>query len=715
MSSSPIPSPFPDAGVDRRGTVAADGSIAGGAVIGVRLARVPVVQVLTANSNTVAITAARMHLSGASDFKLTSTPTVAAGMVVGQEVQLVNTGTKLVALQGDALAGSTLKLRSRTVSLAPGCSVSVVWDGTNWIEVARATFGSANEHHVGDFGAVGDSTAFGAVGTDDTAALQKAVDAAAIDGLPVVLASGLIYRTTAELLVVTPLHIKGSGKYLGGIRGTGVGPRAVIAVDGGTLHLSDVALYAGREYVNGVYILNATGSVIERCRIYQSTGDGLIIVNSDSCRILDVLIELCGTLYHTANYGGGMPANIRSLRVGTVAKTAGLFAVVGTGTAFLSMGIRDGDFMSTSPTNAGNAAAEWFPIVSVEDDTHLTLGGIVGAATTASGLDYTVHVGDGHHDGSRADCNNHRFDGLFTRNIAGCGLSIRGLYGHSVTNLQSDACGAYPVAVASNLLVSIGNTFRKCYFELNSAADNFFIGYAPDIYIDQVNGTGQPVLAGGGLAWGVIRGMQNASDPGRIDPLGVNPVDYVPSAVLINNCILQGKLRGWAYTLNGPGVGSLTIKDNQSNAWAAVSGTEPPLGGSDPNAVGFDFDTYTAVTPAAGKWLTRWRNATVTKAGIGMAGDFRTDSSDQSTVNGGFGGSATIDKPSGRFALAQGDTTVTITNVLVTAATKVFWNKLQNDATAVDFKVVAGTGSFVVTASAAAALKIVFDFFLVNQ
>lgn len=697
-----------------------------------RFLRVPHAQVLTADSDTVTTAGARIHLSGASDFKLTSTPSITAGDVVGQEIQLVNTGTKLITLQGAALAGSTLKLRSRAVSLAPGCSVSVVWDGTNWVEVARATYGAATEHHVGDFGAVGDSTSHDAVGTDDTLAIQRAIDAASIDGLPVVFEPGLYYRTTAELLVGADkiVRIKGGGKFVGGLRGTGVGPRAVIAVVGGTLHLSDVAIYAGREYQNGVYIESASGSVVERCRIYQPTIDGLIIINSASCRVIDVIIEFCGKLFHTAAYAGGMPANIRVLRTGTVAKTASTATtpcvITGTGFAlgegFLSTGARQGDFISTHPTGAGSVTAEWLTIQSVDSDTQITCTRHPGSAEAASGLDYTIHVGDGYHEGSRRDCNNHMLNGVFTRNIAGCGVSIRGMYGPSVTNLQSDACGAYPVCVASNLEPSIGSTFRKCYFELNSAADNFFLGYAADVLIDQVNGRGEPVISNPGFVWGVIRGMQDATDPGRIDPLGTNPVDYVPSGVIAADVLAKGRIRSQNYAENGLGRGSLTMSDTLAPrwairegivlpaAWAAVSGVEPPQGGADPNAVAFDFNTATAVVAGATKYLVRWRNNGVVKAAMGFEGDLISPSTDTS----GSPGDAVISKPSGRFAMAAGAAAVTITNALVNPHTKVFWSKQQNDATAVDFKVVVGNGSFTVTGAANATGNVVFDFFIVQ-
>lgn len=686
-----------------------------GIVVDTLLARVPHAQTITTNGDTVAVTGARLHLSGAADFKLTSTPSIAAGRAVGQEVQIVNTGAKLITLQGRALPGSTLILRSRSITLAPACSVTVVWDGARWIEVHRATYGAANEHHVEDFGAIGDSAFSGALGTDDTAAIQAAIDAASTDGLPVVLTPGKLYRVTSELLVKSAIvHIQGGGKFVGGLRGTAPA-RSVVAVTDGTLHLSDLQLYAERVVDHGVYIETSSSSIVERCHIYQSLSDGIqIAFGADNCRIMDVCVELCGKTFATPRYAGNSPNNIKVGVPGTVSVAnvkVGLETypvVTGDGTSFLSMGIRRGDFIAVHATGAGGGASEWLQIYEVVSDTvinclpPLTPG-------HAAGSDYSVHVGDGYHEGpGRADNNNHCIDGWVSRNIGGCGIHIHGLYGPRVSNAQCDASGAYPVAVATQGVVTIGAHFSKMYFELNNAADNFFLGYAGDIIIDQVNGKGRPVITNPGFVWGVIRGMQNATDPGRVDPLGGNPVDYVPSAVLTDDSYLMGTLKGFSYAQNGPGNSSLRMKDNRSSAWLATSGIEPPQGGANPNAIAFDFDTATAnILPGPAKRLVRWQSGGVAKAALDFRGAFLSPSADATATP----GDVTIDQPSGRAAIPAGASSVTITNACVSAGDTVQVTALGRDPTCRDLVVDSvADGSFGVsgTAGATAATRFMF-------
>jgi hypothetical protein len=716
-------SPLSDASSTTRGAVAAETQTSAGqkapqdsGAIGTRHARVPHAQTITADSDTVAACSARVLLSGNSDFKLTSQPTIAPGIAAGQELQIVNAGSKLITLQGSALAGSTLTLRSPEVVLAPSCALTVVWDGTSWIEAHRATFGVPGEHNVADYGAVGDNS------TDDTAAIQKAIDAATISGRPVTLVPGLTYKTTGELLVTGGLSvtIRGGHKYNGGIRCVAA-VRSAVAVVSSCLHIFDVQIFAERIAGIGIYIDTASSSVVERCRVYQALVDGIRITNSDSVRISDTQIELCGKLYCTSHYAGPSPKNIRVPVTGTVAKTAGLSCTItGTGTSFTTLGIRKGDLISTRAiagdgTGAGGSTAEWLIIDSVDSDTQITCANHPGSAGAASGLDYTIHVGDGYHEGpSRADNNNHEVEKLFTRNNAGYGMRIHGLYGPCVTNLQSDANGGYPVGVGVGGVVTIGATFRKCYFELNGAADNFLLGYAGDILIDQVNGTGRPVVSNPGFVWGILRGMQNATNPGRVDPLGSNEADYVPSMVVANDAYAMGTIKGHNYAQNGAGISSLTMKDNVSTAWAAISGIEPPQGGENPNAVAFHFDTWRAIQSGGAhgtaKRLARFSNGNVPKFSLGMEGDLISPSTDNSGVPGG----TTISKPSGRFALAAGASSVVVTNTLVSAGTKIFVTKQSNDATATDFKVVPEAGFFTVTSNANCTAAVVFDFFLVQ-
>ncbi len=190
MSSSPIPAPPPVASSTQTGLISTiTQAFSGfknwinGVSVDDKLVKVAHAQVLGAISDTISIPGPRLHLSGATNLKLTSTPTITAGTVVGQEIQIVNDGTKVIQLQngkvtgfqGATLTGSLLDLRTRVVALAPGCSVTVAWNGSVWVETARATYGGY-EVNVKDFGAVGDDT------HDDYQAFRDAIDSFSAPG-----------------------------------------------------------------------------------------------------------------------------------------------------------------------------------------------------------------------------------------------------------------------------------------------------------------------------------------------------------------------------------------------------------------------------------------------------------------------------------------------------------------------------------------------------
>lgn len=90
--------------------------------------------------------------------------------------------------------------------------------------------------------------------------------------------------------------------------------------------------------------------------------------------------------------------------------------------------------------------------------------------------------------------------------------------------------------------------------------------------------------------------------------------------------------------------------------------------------------------------------------------NFGTTSADSS----GTPGNQTSNTPSGRCSIAAAGTTVTVTNSLVTAASRVFVEIATNDATAVIKNVVAGAGSFVITLNAATTGTTAINWFVVN-
>lgn len=90
--------------------------------------------------------------------------------------------------------------------------------------------------------------------------------------------------------------------------------------------------------------------------------------------------------------------------------------------------------------------------------------------------------------------------------------------------------------------------------------------------------------------------------------------------------------------------------------------------------------------------------------------NFGTTSADSS----GTPGAQTSNTPSGRCSIAAAGTTVTVTNNLVTAASRVFVSVGTNDATALLKNVVPGAGSFVVTLNAAVTGTTNINWFVVN-
>lgn len=134
-------------------------------------------QTLTAVGDTILASGPRVYVTPSTDLKLTSAPSFAAGAVTGHELQIINVGTKLLTLRDSTtLTGSMLSLRSPELVLASNCSVTLLWTGSAWTELSRATYGTVDTLHVRDFGAVGNGT------TDDSSAIQAALDAAAAQG-----------------------------------------------------------------------------------------------------------------------------------------------------------------------------------------------------------------------------------------------------------------------------------------------------------------------------------------------------------------------------------------------------------------------------------------------------------------------------------------------------------------------------------------------------
>jgi len=101
----------------------------------------------------------------------------------------------------------------------------------------------------------------------------------------------------------------------------------------------------------------------------------------------------------------------------------------------------------------------------------------------------------------------------------------------------------------------------------------------------------------------------------------------------------------------------------------------------------------------------------VVSGGSSLTGNIQIDGSDAS----GTPGAATINKPSGTVAIAIGAASVTVTNSLVTASSRVFATLQFVDATLTTIRtVVPGSGSFVITCNANATAATKVAFFVIN-
>jgi hypothetical protein len=125
--------------------------------------------------------------------------------------------------------------------------------------------------------------------------------------------------------------------------------------------------------------------------------------------------------------------------------------------------------------------------------------------------------------------------------------------------------------------------------------------------------------------------------------------------------------------------------------------------------------TNATITNAYALWIdagtARFDGAVILAGGGVLAGDIQFDSTDAS----GTPGAATINKPSGTVAIAIGAASVTVTNSLVTASSRVFATLQFVDATLTTIRtVVPGAGSFVITGNGNATAATKVAFFVVN-
>jgi hypothetical protein len=551
---------------DEQSVTAAEWNIAMQAIADVRAAITGgATQTLTAVTDTILAPGPRVYVTPSIDLKLTSAPSVAAGAVGGHELQIINVGAKLLTLRDSAaLPGSTLNLRSAELVLAPHCSVILLWTGSDWTELSRATYGTADTLHVRDFNAKGNAR------IDDSSAIQAALDAAAAQGKLLVF-EPRTYAVAFSLNVKCQLD--GRGAYLqaapypnwvpftmytvgqrrqncanayvcivAGVSAGKCGPTMTSAdITDGTVHwqylasatdamfvstdpppvsgfleVSNITLDAQRTFNYAARLESSSQSRWTRVRFYLAKVDGCHLdaiggkgKGNDSLVFNQCAFEICGQIFHSDGMHDS-PSGAANVQVpgSTVTTKAACRVITFSGSPkLLSLGIRQGDHikigdrMDKDPPDI--KLEEWLQIHSVDNDNQLTSCERNPSLYNRSVQKWQIGVGDGYHEVVVNENNVNKHFNCLYRSAAGCGATFGGLYGPLVSGGQFDFVGAYGVSVGIQGFGSvITSTFERVYFEDIGAPADFWAGAASGLTINGVN-TALPVVAFGNASHAV--------------------------------------------------------------------------------------------------------------------------------------------------------------------------------------------------------------------
>jgi len=499
------------------------------------------------------------------------------------------------------------------------------------------------ELHVANFGAVGDGT------TDDGPALQAALDAASLKGVPLRFGAKP-YGTNQKLRVNAQLELLGSSGTTDStsIRALSKIP-AVMEFNTG-VRVSQITFDGDFKAGYAALISRGNHSVFQTCVFTRARIDGAYLDGDHTKGNYYHMFRECnfrwnGTIYYTDGFvvkdangpitqknGNIYPDSPAPMTnqvpvVGTISTTAGSDILVGTGTKFMSdlKEMRRGDFITVRATAAtvdGKSNDQWFQLVDVIDDTHLTIMSHLPPTTTASGLDYRVGIGDGYHEMVSTDNNNHNIENCRSFGNAGCGLMCRGTFGVRVDGFQGDYNNAHAICVGhANDGVVLNSSFSDLYFEKNGADAPMFLSYANGITIDTVNCDIEPIVkvSHEAFATGYITNYQGISFHfNQMKPIG-GFISDIPVSALAPNVYAQGAIFGQNQFNGGLGNGSLTIKDQDGAmpGWSAVSGSL-----NDATAVAFDLKVKVAFV-TAGATVLRLRNGPTVVLRADLSGNLR--------------------------------------------------------------------------------------------
>lgn len=512
-------------------------------------------------------------------------------------------------------AGSDLYQGVSSVALSNQWSTLCIDnDGIQWHSSSTAlsvfdpsTLGIFN---VKSYGAMGDGT------TNDYAAIQTAITAAEVAGGTVLFPAGT-YRTNSELTASSTrkLTIKGNGP-TGTVIRAGAAITSVLNITG-TVNLEDFTLdgnllaqYAGRASGGG-----CSECVFTRIVFTHAKKDGWYFPITgiyDNNSFYDCVFEFNGTIFRNAARSSVGGAAIETVTSGSVA-TNGL-TITGTGTAFTSMGIRRGDFISVGVF----PLTEYLMINSVTDDTHIVLEDTSSAVNIRSSQPFAVSVGDGYHESyGAADNNINKLIGGRARANAGCGLLFGGLYGPVVTGIQIDVhYNGYAICVGNGMTnPCYGAQFTGVYIE-GCAAGGWYLGYAPGITISGTvdTGLGSPRYDGqvttgtpprwrasdSSRAFGTWIGSSRFSYSGAsdIDPIGGGISNMPVSTTVAQRFTVVGNLRLNAIICNA--VAGTTITPSSAFPYMSLTGAVTMTATPSINTTGYNYGDILFMSIASG-------------------------------------------------------------------------------------------------------------------
>lgn len=593
------------------------------------------------------------------------------------------------------------------------------------------------EIHASDYGVLADGT------TDDSAALQAAINAATSLKRPLRLVAG-VHRLDSPITLSASFVMHGTPRDNGGggtvlragasmsylVLGEGCNFSTVTGIEFDGNGLANVALQLGVCSFSVFDRCRFTGGLYDGVRLTRLRTDGVTFGLSDNNHFLNCDGYRNGVLFATSGLAAAYAGlNVRTTVVsGTVSCTSGSYVLTGVGTSFTSLGLRAGDFIRIG----AGATPEVLMVWTVDSDTQITCGERQPATQSLSGVEYMIGRGAGYFEEYAPDTNINHLTGGIWRSNAACGIHVGGLYGDLLEHVQVDTCPFYGIAV--NLSGGAGQTYATvishAYLEGCEAAP-FYLGaaYGISIISPMVVGIATPIhyssttfnhgtyLDESGISsvGGATNRMPTTTGSGFYNvgkfrqyvgsvstAVAANTIDY-------DNAILQVATGGDVAYTSTPTLAAGTAYGQMCKLWNVSA------------------SSYTTVDDYRTRAGTKLRLKTPSvRLGPEDSIDLMWDQTYWTEINRslrpvvgdstGTPGNATQDNCGrGRAAFAAAAAAVTITNNLVTA-TSIIGHALQTvDGTLTQIlTAVPGTGSFVITGNAAATGTTNFAWWLVE-